>query len=130
MNAERVRVRTDTSELESIDLYKPGTIEVKREGERKKATVERASTAVSRLILRTSTASACGTFTYGLCQQPGEGQLFTGTEAPAKDMDCVLVYDEDLGVCVALFLVPDRWLKHVTCFRRADLHFREARLSD
>lgn len=58
---------------ESIDIYKPGTIEVKREGDGKTATIERASTV------------------------PGEGQLFTGTENAAKDVDCVLIYDEEFG---------------------------------
>ncbi|KAF9779568.1 hypothetical protein BJ322DRAFT_364622 [Thelephora terrestris] len=58
---------------ESIDLYKPGTIEIKKDGDRKTATIERASTV------------------------PGEGQLFTGTEAAANDVDCVLMYDEDTG---------------------------------
>ena len=46
-DAERVCVCTDNFKPESIDLYKPGTIEVKREGDRKTATIERASTAVS-----------------------------------------------------------------------------------
>ncbi|KAF9643555.1 hypothetical protein BDM02DRAFT_1413159 [Thelephora ganbajun] len=58
---------------ESIDLYKPGTIEVKKEGDRKTATIERASIV------------------------PREGQLFTGAEIAAKDVECVLVYDEELG---------------------------------
>lgn len=49
MNAELICVSTDNFKPDSIDLYKPGTIEVKREGDRKTATIERASTAVSLL---------------------------------------------------------------------------------
>lgn len=51
MNTERVCVLPDNFKPESIDLYKPGTIEVKKEGDRKTAAIERASTAVSLTIL-------------------------------------------------------------------------------
>ena len=51
---ERVRVCTDNFlEQGSIDLYKPGTIEVKGEGDKKKAIIERASTVVSLITLPT-----------------------------------------------------------------------------
>ena len=50
MNTEHVCVWTDNFKPESIDLYKPGTIEVKREGDKKTATIERASTVVSLII--------------------------------------------------------------------------------
>ena len=43
-------VCTDNFEPESIDPYKPGTIEVKREGDRKVTTIERASTVVSLIV--------------------------------------------------------------------------------
>jgi hypothetical protein len=49
-----VRVLTDNFfEPGSIDLYKPGTIEVKREGDKKEAIIERASTVVSPTTLPT-----------------------------------------------------------------------------
>lgn len=38
---------TDNFKPESIDLYKPGAIEVKADGDRKTATIERPSTVVS-----------------------------------------------------------------------------------
>ena len=43
-----MRASTDNFKPESIDLYKPGTIEVKRDDEKKNVTIERASTVVSR----------------------------------------------------------------------------------
>lgn len=30
--------------------------------------------------------------------QEGESLIFTGTEEPAKELDCVLIYDEETGV--------------------------------
>lgn len=30
--------------------------------------------------------------------QPRESHLFKGTEQPVKEYDCVLIYDEDMGV--------------------------------
>ncbi|TFK56198.1 hypothetical protein OE88DRAFT_1652841 [Heliocybe sulcata] len=54
---------------ESIDLTRPGAIEVKKGN----ATVERGSTL------------------------PGESHLFLGPETPSKDVECVLIYDEELG---------------------------------
>ncbi|KZT27058.1 hypothetical protein NEOLEDRAFT_1131584 [Neolentinus lepideus HHB14362 ss-1] len=54
---------------ESIDLTRPGTIEVKKGS----VTVERGSTL------------------------SGESHLFQGSEQPAKELECVLIYDEELG---------------------------------
>ena len=50
VNTERVCVWTDNFKPESIDHYKPGTIEVKKEGDRKTTTIERASIVVSPII--------------------------------------------------------------------------------
>lgn len=67
------------------------------------ATIERASTVVSPIIYphERSPASISDSL-WRIClrpyRQPGEGQLFTGAEITAKDVDCVLVYDEELGV--------------------------------
>ncbi|OJA07758.1 hypothetical protein AZE42_02999, partial [Rhizopogon vesiculosus] len=58
---------------ESIDSSKSGTVEVKRGKESTSITLERPST------------------------QAGENQVFKGTEQPVKEIDCVLIYDEELG---------------------------------
>jgi len=58
----------------SIDSTKPGTIEVKRGQNSTSVTVEHASS------------------------QAGEGHVFVGREEPAKEMDCVLIYDEQTEV--------------------------------
>jgi len=50
VNTEPVCVWTDNFKPESIDHYKPGTIEVKKEGDRKTTTIERASIVVSPII--------------------------------------------------------------------------------
>lgn len=57
---------------ESIDPDRPGSVEVKRGKEFTSVTLERPST-------------------------QGESHVFKGTEHLAKDYDCVLIYDEELG---------------------------------
>lgn len=58
---------------ESVDATKPGSIEVKKGREATTVSVERAST------------------------QTGEGHVFVGQEHPAREWDCVLIYDEDIN---------------------------------
>ncbi|KAI0952024.1 hypothetical protein AcV7_007953 [Taiwanofungus camphoratus] len=59
---------------ESVDSTKPGTIEVRRGKDTTSVTVERASA------------------------QTGEGgHVFLGQELPAREWDCVLIYDEEMG---------------------------------
>ncbi|KDQ65014.1 hypothetical protein JAAARDRAFT_28677 [Jaapia argillacea MUCL 33604] len=58
---------------ESIDPSKTGSIEVKKGKDNTSVTVERAST------------------------QAGENHIFVGAELPAKEWECVLIYDEELG---------------------------------
>jgi hypothetical protein len=57
----------------SIDSTKPGNIDVKRGKDSTSVTVEHSSS------------------------QPGEGHVFVGYEQLAKEMDCVLIYDEETG---------------------------------
>jgi len=58
---------------ESIDSSKPGTIDIKRGRDSTSVTVERSSA------------------------QAGEGHVFVGNEMPAKEWECVLIYDEETG---------------------------------
>ncbi|TFY80632.1 hypothetical protein EWM64_g3382, partial [Hericium alpestre] len=58
---------------ESIDSTKPGTIEVKKGKESTSVRVERPTS------------------------NDGEAIIFTGDEKPAKEWDCVLIYDEELN---------------------------------
>ncbi|KAH0839586.1 RNA polymerase II transcription elongation factor-domain-containing protein [Lanmaoa asiatica] len=69
---------------ESIDPDKPGSIEVKRTKESTSVTVERPSS------------------------QARESHLFKGTEQPVKEYDCVLIYDEDMGVSARLIRLAFR----------------------
>lgn len=39
------------------------------------------------------------------CPQARESHLFKGTEQPVKEYDCVLIYDEEMGVSASLSLV-------------------------
>ncbi|KIK07655.1 hypothetical protein K443DRAFT_673233 [Laccaria amethystina LaAM-08-1] len=57
----------------SVDMTKPGTIEVKRGGDSSSVTVEYPGS------------------------QAGEKQVFMGSEAAAKEWECVLIYDEETG---------------------------------
>lgn len=45
--------------------------------------------------------------------QARESHLFKGTEQPVKEYDCVLIYDEDLGVS-ARFVRSISWLMCMT----------------
>ncbi|KAH7930057.1 hypothetical protein BV22DRAFT_86642 [Leucogyrophana mollusca] len=58
---------------ESIDTNKPGSIEVQRSKESTSIRVERPSA------------------------QAGESHVFKAVEQPVKEVDCVLIYDEELG---------------------------------
>ncbi|KAF9004734.1 RNA polymerase II transcription elongation factor-domain-containing protein [Cyathus striatus] len=55
----------------TIDANKPGSIHVRAEGAKTAVTVEHPIT------------------------KAGEAALFTGNEQPAKEVDCVLIYDEE-----------------------------------
>ncbi|KAJ7477213.1 RNA polymerase II transcription elongation factor-domain-containing protein [Mycena galericulata] len=57
----------------SVDTTKPGTIEVSRGKDASNVNVEHPSS------------------------QLGESYVFTGIETPAKEVDCVLIYDEETG---------------------------------
>ncbi|KAJ7229111.1 RNA polymerase II transcription elongation factor-domain-containing protein [Mycena pura] len=57
----------------SLDNTKPGTIELTRGKDATTVIVEHPSS------------------------QPGENHIFTGKETPAKELDCVLIYDEETG---------------------------------
>ncbi|KAJ6627356.1 RNA polymerase II transcription elongation factor-domain-containing protein [Mycena sp. CBHHK59/15] len=57
----------------SVDPTKPGTIEVSRSKDATNVIVEHPSS------------------------QPGEGHVFIGNETTAKELDCVLIYDEETG---------------------------------
>ncbi|KAF7301261.1 EAF domain-containing protein [Mycena indigotica] len=59
----------------SVDITKPGTIEVNRNGKADGGSV------------RVEHPSA----------QPGESNVYLGTEIPSKEFDCVLIYDEETG---------------------------------
>ena len=79
---------------ESVDPAKPGTIEVKRTKESASVTVERASVQVGFATLTPLPAFAHTSY------QSGEtGHSFVGTETIAKEWECVLIYDEEMGVC-------------------------------
>ena len=104
---------------------------MKREGDRKTATIERASIVVSTIHPRLpSSRNHVWRICSWLCRQPGEGQLFTGAEMAAKDVDCVLFYDEEMGV--RPFLCSDFPINNWNSFLvsiRTDLHSGEAGLS-
>ncbi|KDR74480.1 hypothetical protein GALMADRAFT_587787 [Galerina marginata CBS 339.88] len=57
----------------SIDTAKPATIEIKKGAENSRVLAQYPST------------------------QPGEVQLFSGSEQPAKEVDCILIFDEETG---------------------------------
>ncbi|EIW82454.1 hypothetical protein CONPUDRAFT_153325 [Coniophora puteana RWD-64-598 SS2] len=59
---------------ESVDSDKPGSIDIKRSSECTNVVIERAST------------------------KENERHIFKGTELEAKEVECVLIYDEDSGV--------------------------------
>ncbi|KAH9950083.1 RNA polymerase II transcription elongation factor-domain-containing protein [Amylocystis lapponica] len=80
---------------ESVDSTKAGTIEAKKGKDTTNVSVERAST------------------------QTGEGgHVFVGTEQPAREWDCVLIYDEEMGTFTLekldsyMNLTYDRKTKH------------------
>ncbi|KAJ6543862.1 RNA polymerase II transcription elongation factor-domain-containing protein [Mycena capillaripes] len=58
----------------SVDTTKPGTIDITRNKDTTSVTVEHPST------------------------QPGESHVYIGNETSAKELDCVLIYDEETGV--------------------------------
>jgi hypothetical protein len=31
--------------------------------------------------------------------------MFLGAEQPAREVDCVLIYDEDTGVCLSFYII-------------------------
>ncbi|OBZ71830.1 hypothetical protein A0H81_08227 [Grifola frondosa] len=73
----------DNFKPESVDSTKPGTIETKKGKESRDSKDPVSLTSV--IVERAST-------------QTGEGgHVFAGTELPAKEWECVLIYDEELG---------------------------------
>ena len=130
MNTEPVCVSTDNFKPESIDLHKPGTIEVKREGDRKTATIERASTVVSFIISRFYLGIVCVASAYDSTNSQGRASYLLARKSPPRMWIACWSMTRNLGYAVALFQVPDQHLKPVACFRRTDLHLGEAGLSD
>ncbi|KAI0366353.1 hypothetical protein BV20DRAFT_971855 [Pilatotrama ljubarskyi] len=75
---------------ESVDPTKPGSIEVKKPKEE--------GGPISVNVVRPST-------------QTDHGHNYVGQEKAAREYDCVLIYDEELGVrCLCTLLLHDRWV--------------------
>lgn len=76
-----------------MDTAKPGVIEFRKTEEKTSVKVERANTQVRDClyVLSIPLITSVG-------QNNDEVHLFFGQENPAKDVDCVLIYDEDSKV--------------------------------
>ena len=81
---------SDNFKPESIDSTKSGLINVKRGSDSASVSVQRSSTQVRLMFF-----PSCKSLTL---QQANEIHLFNGIEQPAKEWECVLIYDEETGV--------------------------------
>ena len=135
VGTERLFVWADNFEPESIDPYKPGTIEVKKEGDRKVTTVERASTVVSPTrppnISSFYTGIVRWASAYDSTTSQGRGSYLPGQRWQRRMWIACWCMTRISGyVCCPCCRVPDQRLKPVPCFCCTDLHVGEAGLSD
>lgn len=87
----------DNFRPESVDSSKPGVVEVKQGKGATMLQVERASVQV-RASFRCTRLTALTNLLPG--PQSDEVHTFRGKEEPAKDVECILIYDEETGVRV------------------------------
>ena len=91
----------DNFRPESVDSAKPGVVEVKQGKGATMVQVERASVQVCASFPRTMFRRVNAQIITASLTQSDEVHTFRGKEEPAKDVECVLIYDEETGVRAA-----------------------------
>ena len=107
-------VYTDNFIPESVDATKPGTLEARRWQEGTKVTVERATTQVRLSSVRWLRYVRLMSMMVEQGKDSGSKEFahrFTGPEVTAKEVDCVLIYDEAGGV--SPLVTNSQWPGHM-----------------